>query len=170
MFLFGMLLVWSKIRDEVWGPIPGADRVTWYGLVFGVCAMLRAPWAIYGLVRSLRARRRLIVGVDRIQLVELAHNDDSVVLQIPYSNFAEVKYEATRSHRRVGIDLLDLNDPETYAPGTNFESRRRAIGRHFCITVGYEGGPSAIASAIIDAIAKWRSEAGNRGHSTFSPT
>ena len=90
----------------------------------------------------MRARRRLIVGTDRIQLVELVGNDDTVVLQIPYSNLAEVKYEATRSHRRVGIDLLDLNDPETYAPRTNFETRRRAIGRHFCITVGYEGGPT----------------------------
>ena len=53
-----------------------------------------------------------IFGADRIQLVELGGNGDRVVLQIPYSNFAEVKYEATRSHRRVGIDLLDLNDRE----------------------------------------------------------
>jgi hypothetical protein len=85
MFLFGLLLVWSKIRDEVWGPIPGADRVTWYGLAFGACAMLGAPWAIVGLIRALRARRRLVVGADRIQLVEFVGNDDGVVLQIPYN-------------------------------------------------------------------------------------
>jgi hypothetical protein len=157
-FLFGLLLVWAKISDELHGPVPGADQhVTWYGLILGGASVLFMPFIAARLMASLRATQRLVVGEDRLQLVELISGVETVVVQIPFSNLADAKYEATRSHRRVGIDLIDPSAPGTFARGPGFESNKGVFRRHYCITTGYEGGPSAIAAAAISqSYGEWR--------------
>jgi hypothetical protein len=155
LFLFGLFLIWAKITDQVLDPGPNAKHVTWWGLLIGIGAVLAAPAMIVLLLRSLWVKRRLVIGADRLQVVEHLVGEDTVVLQIPYSNIAEFKYEATKTERRVGIDLLQLDEPETYARSENFQVNGQVEGRHFTISGGYRGGPRAIATAIERAYAKW---------------
>lgn len=155
LFLFGVFLIWAKVTNQVLGSGQDTRQVTWWGLLLGVGAVLSAPYMIGALVWALWVNRRLVIGADRLQVVEYLGGQDTVVLQIPFSNIAEVKYEATQTERRVGIDLRRLDDPETYAGSENFLNNAAATGRHFCITGGYEGGPRAIATAIAQASERW---------------
>jgi hypothetical protein len=108
-------------------------------------------------VRSWRARRRLIVGKDRIQVLEQRKGEDHVMLQIPYANIAKFKYED--GAKRVAIDLYQLDDADTYAPEEKLEKNRRKDGWHYCITYGYRNGARAIASEMETAYSRWQSSA-----------
>lgn len=158
LFLFGVFLIWAWATDQVLNPGPNALRVTWWGVLLGVGVVLGAPFFAVLLLRSLWVKRRLVVGSDRLQVVEHLGGEDTVVLQIPFANMAEFKYEATETERRVGIDLRRLNDPETYARSDNFEVNQQFQGRHFCISGGYQGGPSSIATALERAYERWSGE------------
>jgi hypothetical protein len=61
----------------------------------------------------------------------------------------------TARERRVGIDLLRLDEPETYARSEKFEVNRGIYGRHFFISAGYQRGSRAIATAIERAYETW---------------
>ncbi|GEM_PF-3471401 len=126
------------------------------GLLFGIVLMIGAPIMILREVRSLWVRRRLIIGSDCIQVIERLAGEDRVVLQLPFANIAEVKYEENR--RRVGIDLHRLDDADTYAPWEKFKGNRQSSGRHYCIPVGYRSGPRVIASKIEKAYSLWAGE------------
>ena len=104
-------------------------------------------------LRSWWVRRRLIIGSDCIQVIEYLGGEDRVVLQLPYSNIAEFKYE--ENALRVGIDLQRLDDANTYAPSENFKENRKSRGRHYCIAFGYQSGARTIASEIERAYSKW---------------
>jgi hypothetical protein len=122
-------------------------------MVTGIGLAVGSPLMIFRLVRSWWVRRRLVVGSDCLQVVEHLGGEDTVVLQIPYANIAEFKYE--KGARRVGIDLHCLDDPNTYAGGENFRGNRQSDGRHYCILVGYRSGPRAIATELERAYLMW---------------
>jgi hypothetical protein len=155
LILFGVFLIWAKVTDQVLDPGPHERRVTWWGLLIGIGAVLGGPVMAFLLLRSLLVRRRLVIALDRLQMIERLGGEDVVVLQIPFANIAEVKYEATSTERRVGIDLHRLDDPETYARSANFGVNASVDGRHFCISGGYQGGPRAIATEIERAYGRW---------------
>jgi hypothetical protein len=155
LFLFGLFLIWAKLTDQVLLPGENPKQVTWWGLLIGIGLVLGCPLMIGMLMRSLWVKRRLIIGPDRLQVVELLGGEDTVVLQIPFANIAEFKYEATDTERRVGIDPHHLDDPDTYARGEDFAVNEGVQGRHFCISGGYQGGPRAIGTALEQASEKW---------------
>ncbi len=158
LFLFGVFLIWAKLTGQVLDRGSNEKQVTWWGLLLGVVAVLGAPAMTFRLVRSLWVRRRLVVGSDRLQVLEHLRGQDTVVVQIPFANIAEIKYEATKTDRRVGIDLVEIDDAKTYAPHENFRRNRQFEGRHYCISGGYEGGPRLIATAIKRAYNKWAAD------------
>jgi hypothetical protein len=59
----------------------------------------------------------LAVGADRLRVVRPGRSGPAVLLQIPYANVAEVKYEAGGVFPRLGIRLIDRADPGTYSRG-----------------------------------------------------
>lgn len=126
--------------------------------------LIFAPLLMIREVRAWRARRRLIVGEDRIQVIERRRGEDHVLLQIPYANIAEFKYED--GAKRVGIDLCRLDNVDTYAPGENFERNRRYKGRHYIIPFGYQHGARAIASKMEKAYSQWHSHVSGERRST----
>jgi hypothetical protein len=125
-------------------------------LFVGIIMMVVGPLQILREAGSWWVRRRLIVGSDCIQVIEHRGGEDRVVLQIPYANIADFKYED--NPRRVWIDLYQLDDPNTYAPSENFKSNRQSNGRHYSIQVGYRIGPRAIADEIEEAYSNWVEE------------
>jgi hypothetical protein len=161
LFLFvGVVLIWAKVTNQVFDLGGSPKHVTWPGLIIGIMAVLSAPAMAATMVRSLWFQRRLVVAADRLQMVERHGGQDVVVLQIPYANVAWMGYEVTPRERRVGIDLLRLADPDTYAKGENFEMNSGIHGRHLCIVAGYQGGPRAIGTVIERAFAEWADRQG----------
>ena len=127
------------------------------------CFLIGGPFMVIREARACGARRRLVVGEDRIQVIERRRGEDHVILQIPYANIAKFKCED--SNTRVGINLYRLDDGDTYAPGENFERNYRKEKRHYCITYGYRHGVRAIASEMEKAYSRWHSRAEEERHS-----
>src|SRR5438045_1983186 len=66
LFLFGVFLIWARLTDQVLG----SRQITWWGLVLGIGAVLGAPLLAVLLLRSLWVQRRLVIGTDRLQIVD----------------------------------------------------------------------------------------------------
>jgi hypothetical protein len=153
LFLLGLWLIWAKVMGRV---LFADQEVTWWGLLIGIGVVLLAPVWVALLLRSWWVRRRLVVGADRLQVVEYLRGRDIVVLQIPYANLAEFKYEAPDEWgRRIGIDLRRLDDPETYSRRGDFAINQGSEGRHYSIGGGYRGGLRKIAAEIRRAYDQW---------------
>jgi hypothetical protein len=155
--IMGVCMIWAKLTGQVLDRGANPEVVNWWGLLIGIGAVIFAPLTIMQMIRSLWVKRRIVIGQDRIQMVELHNSQDVVILQIPFANIAEAKYEATSSERRVGITLQHL-DEDTYALHEKFETNLKTKGRHYCITSGYVGGPRAIATAIDRAFSLWNTK------------
>jgi hypothetical protein len=170
----GVCALWGPVVNKKQSEVPAEQLLVGIGLV------LVGPLMITRLVRSCWVRQRLVIGPDCLQVVEqlgAVYAEDTVVLHIPYANIADFKYEDNPV--RVGIDLHCLDDPETYAPKENFEWNKRskehhalplirglantarlpwpkqATEWHYCILVGYQQGPRAIANALGQEYSKW---------------
>ncbi|MDX1963857.1 MAG: hypothetical protein SFX18_11925 [Pirellulales bacterium] len=101
-------------------------------------------------------KRRVILGKDRLQIVERWKMQDRVILQIPYYNITDVQVDATHGESRLGIDLRDLEDLNTFAPRVNYQRNKELYGRHICLDYGYVGGPSALKVTLDQLIVKLR--------------
>ena len=154
-FPVGCFLVWAKVQTELFGPSSGGREITWYGLLLGILGVVGAPIMVYQLARSLWVQRRLIIGSDRIQIVESLDGADVVVFQIPFANIALVEYEVTATDRRVAIDLNNPDDPESFAEDVSFRAIANSLGRHYCITEAFQDGPDEIADEIKQALKSW---------------
>lgn len=147
----GVFLIWAKLD-----PAPNAtSEVTWYGFVAGICLVLGGPVMVVLLLRSLWVRRRLVIGCDRLQIIERLGGKETVILQIPYDNIADLKYEATTTERRVGITLLRPDHPHSYAKSENFGLNMQFHGRHYCITGGYRSSLWTMVKEIERAYGEW---------------
>lgn len=158
MFLFGLFLVTVKVSQEFFGL--GGRQVTLWGLVVGLVMAGAGPITIWNLARTYWAKHRLVLGFDRLQIVEHRNGEDVVLLQIPYANIAYVGYDLEQG--RAGIDLKSIDDPDTLGgDDVDFQVFKEHLGRHYSITYGYHDGPEAIAEEIHFAIQKWAATVGH---------
>ncbi len=150
--LFGLLLVFGYFKERE----PGRTYITWWGLAIGLLLVFGMPTMSLLLARALWVRRRLVVGVDRLQMVERRRGEDVVVLQLPFANIAEMKYEAVDELTwRLGIDLEELDDPDSYIWFNTFTDNKRSDGRHFSVTGGYTASTKAITKELKRAYETW---------------
>ncbi|HZZ42612.1 MAG TPA: hypothetical protein VFE58_06720 [Tepidisphaeraceae bacterium] len=155
LFVFGAFLVWAKMTGLTLDAGSQPKQVTWWGYLIGMAGVLLTPVACYRLLRAFWVRERLVIGADRLQVIERRPEGDAVTLQIPYKNIADVRYETTSSDRRVSVTLHDVNDPATYALRPRFRETHEATGRHLHIGSGYRSGPREIAAALQGAFVAW---------------
>ena len=158
-FPIGCGLIWARVQGEL-AEEASRTQITVYGLVVGVIAVLGSPVMIYQLMRSLWVRRRFVVGADRIQILENVYGKDVVVFQIPYANIASVAYEVTSTDRQMVIDLINADDPETYAAEDegDFKTTKNQQGHHYCTYEAFQGGPHALVAEIQKAMKVWAAD------------
>ncbi len=150
--LFGLLLVFGYFNERE----PGRTYITWWGLAIGLLLVFTMPIMSLLLARALLVRRRLVVGVDRLQMVERLRGEDVVVLQIPFANIAEMKYEAVDDLTwRLGIDLEKHDDPDSHIRFNTFTGNKASDGRHFSVTGGYAASTKAITKELKQAYDAW---------------
>jgi hypothetical protein len=151
LFLLGVGLVWAKVTDQV---ILLDKKVTWWGLLIGIGAVIVGPVFIVLTLRAIWVRRRIIIGADRLQLIERRQGQDVVIVQIPYQNIVELKCVSVSSSQwQIGITLKRLDDPETFAKSENFEHNEKLGRRHYVIGGGYRKNLTTIAKMLNESIA-----------------
>ncbi len=122
------------------------------GLLAGMTTLL-VP---FGVLRLLR-RRRLIVGPDRLRLVERA---DRVVGEVPFDNIADVRVvEIGAGVTSLGIVLARRDRGDTFWPlGLSRHQRAAHVGGHdFGLDAGYVLAPEAIRDEVVARLQRWRS-------------
>src|SRR5262249_20156303 len=118
VFAFCALLVWMWFTGHTFDRMGDTEsRVSWWGLIVGVLGVVAAP--VFGLIAILTilAKQRLVFGSDRLQIL---NKDNSVALQIPYSNIDDIERAAN-----VKIYLKDPDDPDTF--GADFKANDKML-------------------------------------------
>lgn len=125
-------------------------------LVLAVAALFFCPILTYTSIADLLARKRLVLGRDRLQYVRRTGGEDVVITQIPYWNVDDIKYRHESGVQEVRIRLFDLDDPDTYTSGDGFEDMERTFDCHFAIGGGYTVGVPAIRDRLKSRVQKYR--------------
>lgn len=145
-------LLWEMIDDKT-GFDPGVDVAR---LVVHVAAMLLIPLAAVLAWAGLRQNRRMVLGVDRLQVLERERGRDVIALQIPYANLADVQYGPTKTGRLgLCIALDDLYDSQTFAAGERFDANWSELGYHLVLPGGYQRSLNDIAQELQLARGRW---------------
>jgi hypothetical protein len=106
-------------------------------------------------VRKLRRGRRIVIGADRVQIVEGRGEDAFVLVSLPYANIESLKCTEVGYWHKLDIEVSDTNDPETYFAGTDIEENFRTLGHHYEIAEGYQQPMDEIEDLIRRAWKKW---------------
>jgi hypothetical protein len=148
-FLFGAGLVYAWWSDAL--RVVG-HQVTQWGVVLGIGLVVVMPLAMLMVVWPILDGKRLVIGRDRLQVLKTRNGKAVVVLQIPYSNIADMSYESTSEESYIGINLRSLTDPETYPADKTFQAGE-ALGNgwHYRIESRYQKPLKAIYEAILAA-------------------
>jgi membrane protein YdbS with pleckstrin-like domain len=116
---------------------PGSGLSVW-ALVAGIAVVVLCPLIVLFQVHLLKVKERLVLGADRFQVLHCVGGEDVVVTQIPYANIKEVTFESGGNQRRVGIDLHDMEEPQTFQTKGDFEITRNLNGFDYVIGGGYK--------------------------------
>jgi hypothetical protein len=126
--------------------------VPWFSLIFGLFGVLAGSWIVYFVLHRLLSRERLVIGKECFQIIHRKGGRDVVLLQIPYTNIVECRYEVHNQSGRIGIDLAIPDDSDTYTVGLNFESHKAVFGWHYTIEGGYTIGLIPIHKKLMKRI------------------
>jgi hypothetical protein len=114
----------------------------------GVVGVLVCACAAWQVVRPWRRDRRLLLGGDRLQLLE----GDAVLGEVPYDNIAAVVVQhRRRSESQVLVRLRDACRPDTrWVDPPGFRAFLKATsGFDLVIDPGFRGGPEVIRAKIL---------------------
>jgi hypothetical protein len=117
----GLVIAWAVAGLDLWA------------LIVGAVVGLGGLGGVIGSLFQQRTRTRLIVALDRLQKVERRGEEESVVLEIPYRNLAEVVYQGGEDER-IGIDVIHTGDADTFDASGQMEATKRSRGHHVVLT------------------------------------
>ena len=117
----GLVIAWASGGLDLWA------------LIVGILVSLAGLGGVLGSLWQQRVKVRLIVGTDRLQKVERHGENESVVLEIPYRNLAEVIYQGGEEER-LGIDVIHTGDADTFDASGKMETSKRSRGHHVVLT------------------------------------
>jgi hypothetical protein len=113
----GLVVAWATAGLDLWA------------LIVGIVVSLAGFGGVLGSLLQQRVKVRLIVAADRLQKVERNGENESVVLEIPYRNLADVIYLGGEDER-LGIDVIHTGDADTFDASGKMEATKRSRGHH----------------------------------------
>jgi hypothetical protein len=129
-------------------------------LIIGGGGVVGAPLLSYRLLWKVRRGRRIVIGTDRLQIVEGLGEDTTVLVSVPYANIEVLKCVEIGYWHQLELEVCDTHDPETYFAGINIEENFRTLGHHYEIAGGYELPMEEIEALIRHA---WKRSRKKRG-------
>lgn len=139
------------------GPAPEDPFIR---LIIGGGGVIGAPLVSCRLLWKVRKGRRVIVGTDRLQIVEGLGEDITVLVSVPYANIEVLKCVEIGYWHQLELEVFDTHDPETYFADVNIEENFRTLGHHYEIAGGYELSMEEIEALIRQAWKRWRKKRG----------
>lgn len=125
-------------------------------LALGVACVATPAGYAYTLARRLRGGRRIVIGADRVQVLEGRGADTTVRASVPFENIETVRCTRVDFGYRLDFELYDVDDPDTYLTGTDADASYREHGYHFAITESYCESMEWLRAEIRDARKRWR--------------
>jgi hypothetical protein len=135
----------------------GKEYSIWLPIV-GFVFLVLCPAVIAFQIHLLRVKERLVLGEDRFQVVHRIKGEDVVVTQIPYANLKKVTYESGSDKQRVGLDIHDLDEPDTFEKTDGFETYKNINGFHYVIAGGYQEPVATIYEMLCARLNQYNSE------------
>lgn len=126
----------------------GAAHVTWYGLLVGLVSLVLGPFFGFRWLRLLLVGHRILIGRECFQVVERVSGVDTVLLQIPYANIAELRTVNAIEHRVTGV-LRRVDFTGTYAPSIDLVENMNRSKYHFFLSDGYALSAVRLREAIL---------------------
>jgi hypothetical protein len=135
----------------------GKEYSVWLPIV-GFVFLVLCPAVIVFQINLLRVKERLVLGEDRFQVVHRIKGEDVVVTQIPYANLAKITYEDEPGKQRVGLDIRELDEPNTFEKTDGFEIFQNINGFHYVIAGGYKEPVLTIYEMLCARLDQYNSE------------
>jgi hypothetical protein len=113
------------------------EAVPFWSFLVGVGALLAGGGTILSGLLQLGVQRQLIFGADRLQKVESRGKTQTVVLEVPYRNLAEVAY-FRGEEEYIGIDLIHSGDLDTFAQPNRLDETKVRRNHHVVLDSSYD--------------------------------
>lgn len=136
-----------------------ADFSIW-ALILGVAMFVIGPAGVGVGIHQLRVKERLILGSDCFQVIHQIQGADEVITQIPYANIATITFERGTQRNYVGIDLVELNEPNTHDSKNRFETNKSVRSFHWIIDPGYTEGLETIYEMLRERVEHYQAAHG----------
>ena len=154
----GLFFVLVTAVVVVWRFAADGDNRPGVFLTLGalVLGMLGALFIGLSVVQIAR-KRRVVIGIDRVQIVQGAGDEDVVVAQVMFANVAGLMMLKHEGGRDVRVRLVDRGAGGTYDV-TNAIRTRQSGGFEFAIFDEYKGKIDDLLEALDEAVRAWRRE------------
>jgi hypothetical protein len=131
-----------------------------FTILAGIVGLFGPILFIYSLLQMFR-RRRLILGKDRVQIVDSAGGEDVVVAQAAYANIERLIVLQTETGKQINVKLIDRSAAGTFDTINAVRPRDDAQGHNLVIEDHYQGRIEDLSYTLEEALAAWRDK--NRG-------
>jgi hypothetical protein len=131
-------------------------RPTWFiTIVAGLVVLLGGFFAITAVVQMLRTRR-VVIGEDRVQVLQRSGGAEVVVAQVLYANVAALGVENNEAGHHVQVVLADRAAEGTYDTAGLIRAWQNGEGHNLVLANHFRGTPQDVCTAIDDAALAWR--------------
>jgi hypothetical protein len=150
-YFFAVLLGGLALAGLWWtgGELLPDLRISIYGGIAGLLAAAMSGVLLPISVVFLFAREKLIIADDRLQITHRSGGGQSVSVQIPFSNIANIALGDDEGVKFIGIDLHDPEAPDTFAPGCDFLANKASDGWHYRLSGEYQRSLDEIHEMIL---------------------
>jgi hypothetical protein len=138
-----------------WELLAGRRPNLFITIAAGVVALLGPFLVVHSLVMLFR-KRKVVIGADRVQLVESRGGSEVVVAQVMYANVAGLVPHKDEGIKQLKVTLEDRDAPGTYDAVTAIHLAEKKAGHNLVIEDRYEGKLEDLTAALEDAIMDWR--------------
>lgn len=139
--------------------VPDGDTRPSVFLTLGAVALalLGAVFVVLSIVMMMR-KRRVVIGTDRVQIVQGVGGVDVVMAQLMFANVAGLVMMKHEGGRDVRVRLTDRGAEGTYDAVNAIRLRPDAKGFEFAIFDEFEGKIEDLLEALDAAVVAWRRE------------
>lgn len=128
-----------------------------FTILAGIVGLFGPVLFIFSLVQMFR-RRRLVVGSDRVQIVDSSGGEDLVVAQATYANIEGLILLTTDTGKQVNVKLIDRSEAGTFDTINAVRPRDDAQGHDLVIEDHYQGRIEDLRETLEEALLAWRAK------------
>src|SRR5262249_23663235 len=123
----------------------------------GFVGILGPFLVIHSILQMLR-KRRLVIGTDRLQLVQTSGGEDVVVAQVMYANISGLVPTKTEAGKQLNVKLEERNAAGTFDSVNVIRPTPNKAGHDLVIEDHFEGKLEDLVNALEEAVMDWRAK------------